>query len=71
MNQYLKDLVPYGGQQTLDHLNYPVYLCVCVRVCVVHGVNAWASQVAQWVNNPPANGGNARPRFNPLVGKIP
>ena len=58
MNQYLKDLVPYEGQQTLDHLNYPVYLCVCV--CVVHGVNAWTSQVAQWVNNPPANGGNAR-----------
>ena len=33
MNQYLKDLVPYEGQQTLDHLNYPVYLCVCVCVC--------------------------------------
>ena len=42
--------------KTLDHLNCPVYL-VCVCVC---GVNAWASQVAQWAKNPPANGGDAR-----------
>ena len=37
-----------------------VCVCVCVCVCIVCGVNAWASQVAQWVKNPPANGGDAR-----------
>ena len=33
---------------------------MCVCVCIVCAVNAWASQVAQWVKNPPANGGDAR-----------
>ena len=60
MNQYLKDLVLYGDQDS-GSLELPsvsgVCVCVCVCVCVV---NAWASQVAQWAKNPPANGGDAR-----------